>query len=80
MINNSPATVVTRSNSSESFPTDDKPKRGNVVVSAMLSGNTLRDCQQVKRMFDECNSTHSNEQICRAASFYLSQCLSGTRS
>jgi hypothetical protein len=46
----------------------------NPVVAAMLSSNTLRDCHQVRDMYDQCMLADSSSTICSTAKNYYLRC------
>lgn len=48
--------------------------RHNSVVSAMLTSNSLRDCNQVNDMVTKCLSGKEESFMCNTAHRYLAKC------
>lgn len=54
------------------------------VVSMMVSGGTMRDCYQVKELYNQCTSFYDHAAdgepfVCRTAKQYHAQCLNGEK-
>mmetsp|Transcript_6848 Transcript_6848/g.13945 ORF Transcript_6848/g.13945 Transcript_6848/m.13945 type:complete len:83 (-) Transcript_6848:168-416(-) len=45
------------------------------VVMAMLQGNRMETCDDVRTMMMDCMATRSEESICKTASAYFQTCL-----
>jgi hypothetical protein len=44
------------------------------MVMAMLTNNSLSNCQDVISMMEECQRTHSDDQLCQTAANYMANC------
>lgn len=51
--------------------------RHNPTVMAMLSGNTMRNCEQVEKLYAECQRTGATDRLCQVAEMYHKLCLKG---
>ena len=47
------------------------------IVMAMLTGNTMRNCDEVRKMYQECERTGADDQLCQVARQYYELCLQG---
>jgi hypothetical protein len=45
------------------------------MVMAMLTNNSLSNCQDVGKMMQECSRTSSHDQVCQTATRYMQSCL-----
>ena len=77
MATSSAGLVVERGSSmSVSFAQPNKrPTRYSPVISAMLKGHTMKNCDDVHYMNTECLATGSDASICRTAAMYMSMCV-----
>mmetsp|Transcript_5423 Transcript_5423/g.15936 ORF Transcript_5423/g.15936 Transcript_5423/m.15936 type:complete len:85 (-) Transcript_5423:448-702(-) len=48
------------------------------IISAILMNNSLRNCDDVFKMMDECNHAGSSDRICQTASSYFDMCVNGS--
>ena len=44
------------------------------TVLAMLTGNTMSNCEEVKRMYDECQRTGATDRLCEVAARKYNLC------
>jgi hypothetical protein len=44
------------------------------VIMAMLTGNTMRSCQETEKLLEECLRSHSDDNICEAAARQMELC------
>jgi hypothetical protein len=44
------------------------------IVMAMLTNNSLSNCQDVMAMMKECRRTQSDDQVCQTAAKYMEAC------
>lgn len=49
--------------------------RHSPVVSASLRGNSMHNCEDVRRVYAECLETHSTDNACKTAASYFSLCM-----
>ena len=47
------------------------------VMLAMLTGNTFNTCQDVQRLYAECQASGSKDRICEVAAHYMELCVKG---
>lgn len=66
------ATPVTLQRNARTRPWSNSP-----VVLAMLSGNRMQSCKDVREVYSECLATASKDQICRSAAKYFEGCARG---
>mmetsp|Transcript_31910 Transcript_31910/g.48224 ORF Transcript_31910/g.48224 Transcript_31910/m.48224 type:complete len:82 (+) Transcript_31910:191-436(+) len=71
-INTSP--VIATSNSLHRNETTKKFLHSPVVY-AMLSGNQMNNCQDVKEIYAECLASSSKDRICSTAAAYFGNCI-----
>jgi hypothetical protein len=45
------------------------------MVMAMITNNSLSNCQDVGKMMQECSRTGSDDQVCQTATRYMQSCL-----
>mmetsp|Transcript_20849 Transcript_20849/g.45199 ORF Transcript_20849/g.45199 Transcript_20849/m.45199 type:complete len:113 (-) Transcript_20849:225-563(-) len=45
------------------------------LVRAMLEGNSLRNCADVRDVLAECIESRSDDRICTTAALYFEQCM-----